>query len=78
MLREAKYAEKMQSNPAKGPDLMTYVWFGLQGGGLAATLGVGLVMEKYGPKVPFLISLVPCAVIVVPLMMNSIRFAIPP
>ncbi|CAK0865948.1 unnamed protein product [Prorocentrum cordatum] len=56
LLTEAKYAEKMQSNPARGPDLMTFVWFGLQGGGLLATLMVGPVLDHYGPKAPFLIG----------------------
>ncbi len=38
LLTEAKYAEKMQSKPKEGPALMSYVWFGLQMGGLCATL----------------------------------------
>eukprot|EP00971_Amphidinium_carterae_P219386 4355368-Amphidinium_carterae.2 len=32
MLKQAKYAEKMQKKPEKGPELMTYVWFGLTAG----------------------------------------------
>lgn len=38
LLTEAKYAEKMQMKPKEGPALMSYVWFGLQMGGLCATL----------------------------------------
>ena len=38
LLTEAKYAEKMQTKPKEGPALMSYVWFGLQMGGLCATL----------------------------------------
>ena len=38
LLTEAKYAEKMQTKPKEGPALMSFVWFGLQMGGLVATL----------------------------------------
>ena len=38
LLTEAKYAEKMQTKPKEGPALMSFVWFGLQVGGLVATL----------------------------------------
>ena len=38
LLTEAKYAEKMQTKPKEGPALMSYVWFGLQMGGLCATI----------------------------------------
>jgi hypothetical protein len=30
LLSEAKYAEKLQSHPAKGPSLMSFVWGGMQ------------------------------------------------
>lgn len=70
LLTEAKYAEKMQSNPARGPDLMTYVWFGLQGGGLLATLLVGPLMTHYGVRAPFLVSVFPACFILMPLARN--------
>jgi len=73
LLTEAKYAEKMQSNPAKGPDLMTFVWFGMQGGGLLATCMVGPVLDHYGPKAPFLMALLPAAFIVLPLARNYLE-----
>jgi folate/biopterin transporter len=70
LLTEAKYAEKMQSNPEKGPDLMTYVWFGLQGGGFVATLMAGPMMDHYGARAPFLVAVLPASFILIPLARN--------
>ena len=68
LLTEAKYAEKMQAKPKEGPALMSYVWFGLQLGGLVATLLIGPMLTASGPKLPFLVALVPGTVIVVPVL----------
>lgn len=73
LLTEAKYAEKMQRHPTRGPDLMTYVWFGLQFFGLLATCLVGPILEKYGPRAVFLIALVPASFILVPVMRNYLE-----
>lgn len=70
LLTEAKYSEKMQAHPERGPDLMTYVWFGLQCGGLAATLLVGPVIHHFGPKVPFAVALLPLSFILWPVYNN--------
>lgn len=66
LLTEAKYAEKMQAKPEHGPDLLSFVWFGLQVGGLLATVIVGPVMEHCGEKAPYLIALLPASIILVP------------
>ncbi|CAE7832930.1 unnamed protein product [Symbiodinium microadriaticum] len=73
LLTEAKYAEKMQTKPSEGPALMSFVWFGLQCGGLVAMLMVGPIMSHFGPKLPFLVVLVPSSIIVVPLMKNYLQ-----
>merc|ERR1719215_2263758 len=70
LLTEAKYAEKMQSNPEHGPKLMTFVWFGLQTGGLAATMMVGPMLSHYGPHFPYLVALVPATFIMIPMARN--------
>jgi len=70
LLTEAKYAEKMQSKPEHGPALMTFVWGGLQAGGLVATMVVGPVMDHFGVKVPFLIALFPIIFIIMPVARN--------
>mmetsp|Transcript_40342 Transcript_40342/g.93535 ORF Transcript_40342/g.93535 Transcript_40342/m.93535 type:complete len:568 (+) Transcript_40342:53-1756(+) len=73
LLTEAKYAEKMQTQPKEGPALMSFVWFGLQCGGLVAMLMVGPIMTHFGPKLPFLVVLVPSSIIVVPLMKGYLQ-----
>lgn len=73
LLTEAKYAEKMQAKPEWGPDLLSFVWFGLQAGGLIATIVVGPVMSHYGPKAPYLLALVPAAMIILPAGKNYLE-----
>uniref|UniRef100_A0A7S4Q5S0 Major facilitator superfamily (MFS) profile domain-containing protein n=1 Tax=Alexandrium monilatum TaxID=311494 RepID=A0A7S4Q5S0_9DINO len=73
LLTEAKYAEQMQSRPEHGPALMTFVWFGLQVGGLAATVFIGPTLQRFGPKVPYLIALLPLSFIVVPVARNYLE-----
>jgi folate/biopterin transporter len=70
LLTEAKYAEKMQTSPAQGPNLMTFVWFGLQFGGLVATIISGPVLHHLGVKAPFLMALVPATFILFPVALN--------
>lgn len=70
LLTEAKYAEKMQSKPEQGPALMTFVWFGLQVGGLIATAGIGPTIKFLGPKAPYCIALFFLAFIIVPISRN--------
>lgn len=70
LLAEAKYAEKMKSKPQYGPMLMTYVWFGLNAGGLAATALVGPMMAHFGIRSPFLAALIPMSLVIVPLLRN--------
>jgi folate/biopterin transporter len=73
LLTEAKYAEKMQAKPEHGPDLLSFVWFGLQAGGLIATVFVGPVMSRFGPKAPYLIALLPAALIIWPAARNYLE-----
>lgn len=70
LLTEAKYAEKMRAKPEHGPALMTFVWFGLNFGGLVATAAVGPVISHYGTKVPFILALPFIGFILVPLAKN--------
>lgn len=73
LLAEAKYAEKMQSKPEHGPALMTFVWFGLQVGGLLAISAVGPLMNHAGPKVPYLVALIPASFIIIPVAKNYLE-----
>lgn len=73
LLTEAKYAEKMQAAPSQGPNLMSYVWFGIAGGGLIATLMVGSILEHFGPRACFLAALLPLGFIVYPVARNFLE-----
>lgn len=68
LLSEAKYAEKMRACPKYGPDLLTYVWFGLQVGSLVAVALSGLVIMRYGPKMLFVWCAVPAMLVFIPVM----------
>lgn len=70
LLAEAKYAEKMQAKPQHGPDLLTFVWFGLQVGGLMATVCIGPIMQRMGEKAPYLIAMFAASIIIVPVAKN--------
>merc|ERR1719421_2450385 len=66
LLSEARYAEAMRVVPLRGPDLMTYVWFGISVGGLVATLVVGPLLEHFGPEMCFAVCIIPAALIFFP------------
>jgi len=70
LLSEAKYAEKMRQKPDVGPTLLSYVWFGLNLAGLFATLFSGVVIARSGPKAPFVVCILPCAAVLLPVCMG--------
>lgn len=73
LLNEAKYAEKMREKPAHGPDLMSFVWGGLQASSLIAVVMVGRIMSHWGNHFPYVIAAIPSAVILVPTLMNYLE-----
>jgi len=73
LLCEAKYAEKMREKPHAGPDLMSFVWGGLQASSLLAVVMVGRIMGRWGNHVPYLIAAVPSIIILFPVMMNYLE-----
>lgn len=73
LLTEAKYAEKMRGKPEHGPALMTYVWFGLNCGGLLAVAAIGPLISSYGVKLPFVLAVPLLSFILVPLAQNCLE-----
>eukprot|EP00746_Dinoflagellata_sp_MGD_P033153 gnl/MRDRNA2_/MRDRNA2_17904_c0_seq1.p1 gnl/MRDRNA2_/MRDRNA2_17904_c0~~gnl/MRDRNA2_/MRDRNA2_17904_c0_seq1.p1 ORF type:complete len:565 (+),score=90.64 gnl/MRDRNA2_/MRDRNA2_17904_c0_seq1:130-1824(+) len=67
LLTEAKYAEQMSAKPEKGPDLMTFVWGGMEGAAVISLLLVGPMITVLGPKSPYMIAAIPAAFIFWPL-----------
>jgi hypothetical protein len=49
LLSEAKYAERMREVPSHGPALLSYVWFGMQVGGLSLCCFLALSLLAPGP-----------------------------
>jgi len=66
LLSEAKYAEKIQQNPAHGPDMVSFVWIGIR---LAAVVAFALStpMIDASPQLPYLVCAIPALFIIAPL-----------
>lgn len=73
LLTEAKYAESLNQNPAYGPDLMTYVWSGINVAGIVALLAVGWMIANFGPRMPYMVAIVPAACILYPVFKNYLE-----
>merc|ERR1719393_712232 len=73
LLSEAKYAEKVKENPKHGPGLLTYVWFGMQVGGLVAVVASGFLIQDFGPRSCFLICALPCACVAFPVCLGYLQ-----
>lgn len=73
LLSEAKYAEKIRLRPAHGPALLTFVWFGMQVGGLVATLASGPTIHAVGPKIPYLVAAAPAVAVMIPVALGYLE-----
>jgi MFS family permease len=77
LLSEAKYAEKIKLAPAKGPALLTYVWFGMQVAALVALILGGEVLSHFsieqGPRILFIVSAVPALGLMIPVAMGYLE-----
>lgn len=70
LLSEAKYAEKIREIPSKGSSLVSYVWFGLQAGGLVGVGCAGPLIASLGSPTLYLIALPAIASIFIPVALN--------
>lgn len=66
LLSEAKYSAKLQEYPQYGPDLLSYVWFGLTLAGLFASAISGVVILDLGAEWAYLICGIPAALVIMP------------
>lgn len=73
LLTEAKYAAQMKSVPHLGPDLMTYVWFGLQAGGLVGVIIAGPMMQYWSVFAPCFVSILPVGLAIVLILMGYMQ-----
>lgn len=56
-LSEAKYAAEIQIRPKYGPDMLTYVWFGVTAAGLVGTVLSGTMLQYWSPHIVFIFCL---------------------
>eukprot|EP00931_Biecheleriopsis_adriatica_P057190 TRINITY_DN33917_c0_g1_i1.p1 TRINITY_DN33917_c0_g1~~TRINITY_DN33917_c0_g1_i1.p1 ORF type:complete len:574 (+),score=95.11 TRINITY_DN33917_c0_g1_i1:143-1864(+) len=73
LLTEAKYAEQLRAKPQHGPDLMTFVWWGLNFASLLATMISGPLLSRFGNQAPYILSLPFTASIIFPTMANFLE-----
>jgi len=73
LLTEAKYAESLNKNPKYGPDLMTYVWSGINVAGIVALLVVGWMIQTFGARMPYFVAIIPAAFILYPVLKNYLE-----
>eukprot|EP00419_Tripos_fusus_P068426 CAMPEP_0172876898 /NCGR_PEP_ID=MMETSP1075-20121228/105522_1 /TAXON_ID=2916 /ORGANISM="Ceratium fusus, Strain PA161109" /LENGTH=125 /DNA_ID=CAMNT_0013728335 /DNA_START=41 /DNA_END=414 /DNA_ORIENTATION=+ len=59
LLAEAKYSERMQAKPKHGPELLTFVWFGIQLGGLIGVALGGVILKFLGVKAVYQMAVIP-------------------
>ena len=73
LLTEAKYAESISASPESGPDLLTFVWGGIEFFALIGLLLIGPILEHYGPRRPLLILIPFASLILVPAGLNYLK-----
>lgn len=73
LLTEAKYAEQLNAKPQYGPDLMTFVWGGINCGGIVALLGIGWLISTYGARTAYMVAVFPASFILYPTLKNYMQ-----
>jgi len=73
ILSEAQYASKIQEAPQAGPDLLCYVWAGINIFGILAMLCSGPILQSYGYKAAFTFAAVPASLVLVPVTMGCLQ-----
>lgn len=75
LLTEAKCAEHVSLRPERGPDLMAFVWGGIELAGIVALVLGSFVMQGLGPRYPFLIAALPACMVAWPLLSGCLEEA---
>ena len=70
LLTEATYSRKIRDNPSAGPDLVSFVWFGIVAFGLLATILIGPSIEYISVQFPFVLAIIPAAFVIIPSFLN--------
>lgn len=70
LLTQAKYAEELKRTPEYAPDLLSYVWTCVTVGDILAGLVCGWIIATWGARMPYLLAMIPAALILYPVMRN--------
>ncbi|CAJ1419544.1 unnamed protein product, partial [Effrenium voratum] len=73
LLTEARYAAKMQLAPEAGPDLLSFVWAGINGAAFLAMLASGPMLHDWGPRLALLAAAVPAGMVLVPVLLGCLE-----
>mmetsp|Transcript_62047 Transcript_62047/g.145580 ORF Transcript_62047/g.145580 Transcript_62047/m.145580 type:complete len:545 (+) Transcript_62047:114-1748(+) len=73
ILAEARYAQQIQEVPAFGSHVLSFVWFGMNAGSVLGVSLSGLLLANASPKLPFLISALPAAMVLIPLFYGCLE-----
>mmetsp|Transcript_18629 Transcript_18629/g.44095 ORF Transcript_18629/g.44095 Transcript_18629/m.44095 type:complete len:545 (-) Transcript_18629:22-1656(-) len=73
ILAEARYAQQIQEVPAFGSHVLSFVWFGMNAGSVLGVLLSGLLLAHGSPKLPYLISALPAAMVLIPLFYGCLE-----
>lgn len=68
LLTEAKYSEQIKLHPVHGPDLLAFVWFGMQFWDLIAVAASGVAIWFLGWRLMLGICAIPAAALLLPLL----------
>mmetsp|Transcript_115641 Transcript_115641/g.247130 ORF Transcript_115641/g.247130 Transcript_115641/m.247130 type:complete len:588 (+) Transcript_115641:62-1825(+) len=72
LLMEARYSEVISERPAGGPDIISFIWIGINMFGILSQVAVGKCLEWGGPQLVFSLCCVPASLIIWSAMRNDI------
>eukprot|EP01062_Namystynia_karyoxenos_P065277 TRINITY_DN5872_c0_g3_i2.p2 TRINITY_DN5872_c0_g3~~TRINITY_DN5872_c0_g3_i2.p2 ORF type:complete len:264 (+),score=83.27 TRINITY_DN5872_c0_g3_i2:108-899(+) len=72
LLTEAVYTARMRLSPALGPDLVSFVWGGIQGGTLVSAVTAGPLIQWYGARSCYAVACPVAALVLLPCAANWI------
>lgn len=70
LLVEAKYSEKIKSNPEHGPTMVSFVWGGIFIGEIFSVIFTGLLLSFNHKRLLYLVVSIPLIVIIIPIYLN--------
>eukprot|EP00927_Polykrikos_kofoidii_P014653 TRINITY_DN16462_c0_g1_i1.p1 TRINITY_DN16462_c0_g1~~TRINITY_DN16462_c0_g1_i1.p1 ORF type:complete len:553 (-),score=45.60 TRINITY_DN16462_c0_g1_i1:44-1702(-) len=73
LLTEAKCAEVISMRPERGPDLVAFIWGGIEVAGIIALIIARPVMQNFGPRSPLIVAAFPAMLVLWPLLRECLQ-----